>query len=308
MNIAVLMGGVSGEREVSLLTGKAVVKALKSLGHTVHTCIVREPNLDCLQEIEVDLVFIALHGKFGEDGEVQALLEERGLPFTGSGVSASRMAMDKRISKTLFQENRIPTPKFYAVHRNTPLQTLQALGEELGYPLVIKPACEGSSLGITKLLNPTHLLAAVKKALEFGETALIEEFIEGGEFAVGILGDEVLPLVQIKTKRDFYDYIAKYKDNTVEYAFELNLLPEQREQICRYAKAAFDVLGCSDFGRVDVLLGKDGPKVLEVNTIPGMTSHSLLPKAAQQTGLSFEQLCERMVQFAMERYKNKTQN
>ncbi|MEK7485702.1 MAG: D-alanine--D-alanine ligase [Planctomycetota bacterium] len=306
MEIAVLMGGVSGEREVSLMSGKAVVQALKRLGYTVHTCILSEPNLDSLADLHPDLVFIALHGKFGEDGEVQTLLEERGLAFTGCGVEASRIAMDKQRSKQIFQKHQIPTPKFYPTYRSTPLNKLKAFGEELGYPLIVKPSQEGSSLGISKVMHPKNLMDSIKKALEFGETALIEEFIAGKEFTVGILGEEVLPLVQIRTKRDFYDYFAKYKDDSVEYLFDSEITPQEKESISFYGKAAFKVIGGKDLGRVDVILGKGGPQVLEVNTIPGMTSHSLIPKAASHYGLNFDQLCDRIVQMALARHKNKT--
>jgi D-alanine-D-alanine ligase len=301
MNIAVLMGGVSGEREVSLLSGKAVVKALMSRGHLVHTCIVSDASLRSLEGVRPDIVFIALHGKFGEDGEVQQLLEEEGIPYTGCGVKASRLAMDKQKSKKLFLQHQIPTPKFYTVHRSSALKTLKGIGEELGYPLITKPRCEGSSLGITKVQRPEDLLHAVKKALEFGEDALIEEFIEGKELSVGILGEQILPIIEIKTKRDFYDYFAKYQEKENQYLVDPPLDAFQKEEICRYAQAAFSALSCQHLGRVDIILGKKGPLVLEVNTIPGMTDQSLIPKAAAALGITFEDVCERIIHLSLKK-------
>lgn len=292
--VAVLLGGFSAERAVSLDTGGAVLKALQSRGVEASAWDPSEKGLTELASARFDRVWIALHGTGGEDGSIQGALEWLQLPYTGSGVMASAIAMDKVRSKHLFDACGIPTPE-YAVVRHVADAILAA--EEFGFPLILKPAGQGSSVGMTKVFDADELPAAVQLALSYGGVALAERCIVGGEYTVGILQGTALPSIRIETPRVFYDYRAKYESDRTQYHCPGTTDPDTEAVYAELALAAFNELGCRGWGRVDFMTGDDGqPLVLEVNTIPGMTSHSLVPMAARAAGIDFADLCWRILE------------
>jgi len=289
-HVVVLKGGPSSEHEVSLRTGAAIAEALRSSsrGYEVTELIVE--GRDFVLSPNVDFAFIALHGTFGEDGEVQSLLEKRGVPYTGSGIAASRLAFDKESSKDLFRSIGVPTPQGMILSKGTPFPA--------GFPLpvVVKPSRQGSTVGMSFVFEAAEIGAALEKAWQFDDRALVERYIKGREFTVGILGDEALPLVEIVPKHGFYDYDNKYTAGATDYFCPAELERATAGHIQELALQAHRVLRCNVYSRVDVLLDAEGhPYVLEVNTIPGMTATSLLPKAAAAAGLSFRALCERIL-------------
>jgi len=292
--VAVMMGGYSSEREVSLMTGNAVLKALQERGIDAHPW---DPAAHSLSEFALsgfERVWIALHGPGGEDGALQGALEWLDTPYTGSGVMASAIAMDKVRSKHLFDAIGIPTPD-YAVIRHRADAVLAA--EEIGYPLIIKPAGEGSSVGMSKVFEADDLDDAVKLALKHGGIALAERCIVGTETTVAILQGVALPSIRIETPRVFYDYRAKYESDRTQYFCPGTDDAALEKRYAELALAAFNEIGCSGWGRVDFMTGADRePKVLEVNTVPGMTSHSLVPMAAKQAGIDFAELCWRILE------------
>jgi D-alanine-D-alanine ligase len=296
--ITVLMGGPSGERAVSLESGACVAEALESLGHRVYREDIGPDNLAALAR-NVDVVFVALHGAFGEDGQVQAILERRGLSYCGSPPSSCALAMDKARAKQRFLEQGLPTPRFEVA---TP-ETVEQVLPRWTPPFVVKPVREGSSLNCFIVDKPSAIHPAVTKVLEHYGECLIEEYIPGIELTIGILGEQTLPPIEIRTPRSFYDYEAKYHDDRTEYLFEIDLSADLLADVARMSLAAFRLLGCRDFGRVDwridVVRGR--PCLLEVNVIPGMTSHSLLPKAAARVGVSMPALCDAIVRMALDR-------
>ncbi len=295
LDITVLAGGPGVEREVSLLSGQAVFHALQRLGH--HATI-RDVTPDDLSALDrpTDFVFIALHGEFGEDGTVQAEMDARGLRYSGSGATASRLAMDKVASKRRFEKANIPTPAYLSVSRDKPFDT--SLVE---VPAVVKPIASGSSVDTTIARTADEAHRAVVELLEKYGAALVERYIVGPELTVGILGDRALPVCEIRTTREFYDYQAKYLDDDTQYLFDVPLSPALLERIQALSLKAHRALGCRAFSRVDWMV--DGatqePYILEINTIPGFTSHSLLPKAAARVGLTFDDLCRRMVELSL---------
>lgn len=292
--VAVMLGGNSAEREVSLDTGSAVLKALLSRGIDAHPWDPAQKGIVEFAAAGFDRVWIALHGTGGEDGSLQGALQWIDIPYTGSGVMASALAMDKVRSKHLFESVDIPTPE-YAVIRHQADAVLAA--ESLGYPLVLKPAGQGSSVGMSKVFERDELADAVDLALSFGGVALAERCIVGDEYTVGVLQGVALPSIRIETPRVFYDYRAKYESDRTEYHCPGIDDAEVEALYTRLALAAFNELGCSGWGRVDFMTGDDGqPQVLEVNTIPGMTSHSLVPMAAKRAGIDFAELCWRILE------------
>lgn len=296
LTLTVLAGGPGGEREVSLESGAAVAEALRSAGHQVEVCDIGPDNLQALAR-EVDAVFVALHGTFGEDGRVQQILERRKLCYTGSGPAACALAMNKAKAKERLIQAELPTPRFDVA---TPATLREALAA-WSLPLVIKPVQEGSSLFCHIVRDFAALRPAVDDVIaRYGE-ALIEEFIPGLELTVGILGDRALPPIEIRTPREFYDYQAKYRDDRTEYHFDVPLPTEMVLHLQQMSLAAHKALGCRDFSRVDWRVDPKQMKayILEVNTVPGLTSHSLLPKAAAKAGLTMPQLCEELVRMAM---------
>jgi D-alanine-D-alanine ligase len=291
--VAVLMGGRSAEREVSLKSGAMVLGALRRSGVDVHAFDPREEGIERLIAGRFDRAFIALHGRFGEDGTMQGVLEYLGIPYTGSGVMASSLAMDKWRTKLVWQAAGVPTAPYELL---TPQSDFPGVAGRLGLPLMVKPAREGSSIGMSKVTSVEALQGAFELAARYDEIVIAERFIDGIELTAGILGDEVLPLIRLETPRVFYDYEAKYFAADTRYICPCGLPAEQEKDAQRLARAAFHLLGCSGWGRVDLMLDRNGGAwLLEVNTIPGMTDHSLVPLAARARGLSFEDLVLRIL-------------
>jgi D-alanine-D-alanine ligase len=294
--VAVLMGGPSAEREISLISGKAVLAALREKGVDAHAFDPQERDLLELRREGFARVFIALHGRFGEDGTVQGALEVMGIPYTGSGVMASALAMDKWRTKLVWQSAGIPTPRYEIVAAQTDWQRLAG---RLGLPLIVKPSREGSTLGLTRARAVPDLPAAYALAARYDPLVLAEEFVAGRELTASIVGDEALPLIRIEAPQGNYDYQNKYFTDDTRYHCPAGL-PEALElEIRRVALAAFRVLGCRGWGRADVMLRDDGSySFLEMNTSPGMTGHSLVPMAARAVGLSYPDLCLRLLEGA----------
>jgi D-alanine-D-alanine ligase len=301
LKVAVLAGGVSREREVSIQSGKCVAEALKKADVSVIVSDIKPDSLDILDDESIDVFFIALHGTFGEDGTLQQILESKGLIFTGSDSKASRLAFDKWQSKVLFTKAGVPTPD--AVLYEPGLKNLDSHlrgNGNVGQKYVIKPLREGSTIGITIADNPAQAIADAKKcAAEFGD-CFIEKFITGRELTVSILGDMALPILEVRPKAGIYDYQAKYIDNGTQYLFDTIDNPDLVTKIQKYAVDCFNALGCRGAARVDFIFDNTGtPYVLEINTIPGMTSHSLLPKAAKKAGMSMSRLCLKCLEMAI---------
>ncbi|HUP96967.1 MAG TPA: D-alanine--D-alanine ligase [Usitatibacter sp.] len=294
--VAVLMGGPSAEREISLISGKAVLAALKEKGVDAHPFDPAERELFDLKREGFARVFIALHGRFGEDGTVQGALEVLRVPYTGSGVMASALAMDKWRTKLVWDASGVPTPRFAMVKEAS---AWDKVVEMLGLPLIIKPAREGSTIGLTKVRSPSDLAGAYQLAARFDDLVIAEEFIAGRELTASILGDAALPLVRIEAPEGNYDYQNKYFTDDVKYHCPAGVRPAVEEEIRAVALKSFRVLGCRGWGRADVMLRPDGSySFLEMNTSPGMTGHSLVPIAAKAAGLSYPELCVRILEDA----------
>ncbi|HET9749258.1 MAG TPA: D-alanine--D-alanine ligase [Casimicrobiaceae bacterium] len=289
--VAVLLGGPSAEREVSLMSGNAVVAALRERGVDAHPFDPAERDVLELARDGFARVFIALHGRFGEDGTVQGVLETLGIPYTGSGVMASALAMDKWRTKLVWIASNIPTPRYRVVDATTDWPRIIA---ELGLPLVVKPAREGSTIGITRVEHVDHdeLALAWKVAAEHDPLVLVEEFVSGMELTASIVNGRALPLIRIEAPHGNYDYHSKYFSDETKYFCPSGIDAALEARIRAQALAAFDVVGCTGWGRLDLILRSDGSySFLEVNTSPGMTGHSLVPMAAKQAGMSFPELC-----------------
>ncbi len=292
--VAVLLGGKSAEREVSLKSGNAVLAALKRSGVDAYPFDPAERPLHDLEAF--DRVFIALHGRYGEDGTIQGALELFGIPYTGSGVMASSIGMDKWRTKLLWRASGVTTPNFELVRAESDFAAIEA---RLGLPLFVKPANEGSSIGISKVKQPGGLKAAYEEAAKYDDLVIAEQFIGGGEYSVGILGDSALPIIRIIPANEFYDYDAKYLRDDTQYLCPCGLPEEVEMQIRAEALEAFHVVGGSGWGRVDFLMDEQGQHYfLEVNTSPGMTDHSLVPMGARTAGISFEQLVVKILEAA----------
>lgn len=290
--VAVVYGGSSAERKVSLHSGAAVLKALQDCGLDVVGIDAGKDLLDRLQQERIERVFIILHGRDGEDGKFQGALEWLGLPYTGSGVLASALAMDKVRTKLIWQRRGIATPDFVELR---PDSDFAAVLEKLG-PCFVKPVNEGSSIGACGVNTAAEMEEAFRKAYAYDSEVLAETWIKGREFSVAILGDEVLPVIELETANTFYDYEAKYLSDDTRYHCPAQLSAEDTQELQQMALAAYRAVGCSGWGRVDAMRGPDGRFwLLEVNTAPGMTSHSLVPMAARAAGYSFEQLVLRIL-------------
>ncbi len=287
--VAVLAGGVSGERSVSLESGAAVARALAARG--IETLLLDPAAEDFVARLlaaRAERVFVLVHGRGGEDGTLQGLLETLGLPYTGCGVLASALAFDKVRSKWIWKAHGLPVPEGWALARGESLPRT----ETLAWPLCVKPSQEGSSLGVSRVERPGDLPAALERAWGFGPVALVEEWLAGDELTVSLLGGRALPAVCIRPRRPFYDYVAKYEDAGTEYFCPADLEAGFADELADLARRAFALLGGRGWGRVDFRLGSDGrPRLLELNTVPGMTSHSLFPMAARAAGLDFTELC-----------------
>jgi len=300
--VAVVYGGPSEEHEISLESGAAVADALEAEGWPVRRLVIDErvdPFVEGIREAG-EIVFLALHGRYGEDGTVQETLDRAGVAYTGSGPAASRAAMDKPTSKRKFQAEGVNTPKYHIAKENSAARTRAALREAgLGAPLVVKPVASGSSIGVTIVREEAGLVAALEEARKYGDEVLVESLVEGREFTVGVLEEEALPVVELLPAGEFYDYSAKYEDAGTRYVCPAELGAAERDAMKEMGLAAFRALGARDFGRADVMLTADGrPSVLEVNTIPGFTSHSLLPRAAAAAGVTFGELVGRIARLA----------
>jgi D-alanine-D-alanine ligase len=294
--VAVLLGGRSAEREISLLSGNAVLQALQSRGVDAHPFDPSERPLQDLVTEGFQRAQIALHGRYGEDGTVQGALELLGIPYTGSGVMASALAMDKWRTKMLWQGAGIPSPRYVMADQNT---DLEAVVKELGLPLIVKPSREGSTIGLTKVKRAEDMKAAYGLAAQHDPLVLMEAFIEGTEVTAAILGEQALPLVRVQPASELYDYQAKYFSDETQYFCPSGLPAEQEKQIQSLALKAYNMLGCEGWGRLDVIITKEGqPYFLEANTSPGMTSHSLVPMAARAAGIPFEDLVLRILDMA----------
>lgn len=303
--IGVLMGGPSTEREISLESGKTVYETLQESGIDAVAIDIKtdnvEENIHLIKSKKIDCAFLALHGRFGEDGQIQQILEDMRLPYTGSGVSASRLAMDKVASRKIFQEHGLKVPQYEVVVRNTNWK----MNNDFGFPLVVKPATHGSSIGISIVDREEHLLEAVNLAFSFDQRVIIEEYVEGREVTVGILGERALPVIEIVPKKRFFDYEAKYQPGMTDYIVPAKIEGRLAKKIKDTALLAHKLLNCFGCSRVDMILDKyNMPFVLEVNTIPGMRQTSLLPKAAKIQGIGFNELCIKLIKLAYEpRYK-----
>lgn len=301
LRIAVLAGGVSAEREVSLESGVNVAAALCDRGHLVTSIDPAEIPIQETDWNRFDVAFLALHGTFGEDGQVQKLLEEAGIPYTGSDPLASRTAFSKSAAKERFAHAGVPTPAAVLVRQSDDAGQIFRAARRIGYPLVMKPDAQGSSLGVSLCDSPDDLPEAQSRAFHYGPVALLEAMIPGTEWTVAVLDDLVLPAIQIETHRGFFDYEAKYHDDATAYRFDSGS-PKRIRCVQTVAIRAARAVGTSGIARVDIRVDDLGqPWVLEVNTIPGFTSHSLVPKAAAKAGIDFGELCERAVRSAAQR-------
>jgi D-alanine-D-alanine ligase len=299
LKVAVLMGGIGEERDVSIKSGNCVAEALKKTGFNVLTADISPDNLDILEDSSIDIFFIALHGKFGEDGRLQQILEDNSLPYTGSGPAASRLAFDKIASKKVFAKAGVITPKSITFDERRNIEQLEKELSQLSNRFVVKPVRQGSTVGVTIADDAKSALADARRCLtDFGD-CMIEEYIAGREITVGILQGRALPIIEIKTRTGFYDYEAKYIDTQTEFLFDTIDDPDLVDKISADAVTCFDALVCRHFARADFILTSDGtPYILEVNTIPGFTTHSLLPMAAAKTGLSMSDLCIKIIEAA----------
>jgi D-alanine-D-alanine ligase len=298
------MGGRSAEREVSLNTGEQVAGALSSLGHAVETIDTGDPGfIVSLQHGAFDAAFICLHGRYGEDGTVQGLLELLDIPYVGSGVLASALAMDKVMSKHFFLLAEIPTPEYVVLHADEPYD-LEGIVRAVGPKSVVKPANEGSAIGVSIVHEPAELPAAIEAAFAYDTHVLIERFIPGVEVTVGVLGNRelvALPTLEIVPEHEFYDYESKYVPGMSRHIIPARVSDQIAQECQRVSVEAHRVLGCRGLSRADTIVSEDGTVyLLEVNTIPGMTSTSLLPDAARAAGIEFPQLCEHLVELALE--------
>ena len=285
--VAVLMGGLSAERDISLLTGKAVLDALLEKGIDAEAIDADKDVIEKLSQGNYQRVFIALHGRGGEDGTIQGVLETLSLPYTGSKVLGSALSMDKLRCKQLWQSEALPTPAWKVLAKESDLKTLA----DLQLPVMMKPAHEGSSIGMSKVTDTANILAAWQQAKEYDDSVIAEEFIEGAEYTVAILDGKALPVIKLETDNDFYDFDAKYQSEQTRYLCPCGLSEAEEQHIQALALKAFNVAGASGWGRVDLMMDAEGKAwLIEVNTVPGMTSHSLVPMAARAAGIEFPEL------------------
>ena len=302
--IGVLFGGPSSERDISIISGNAVYDSLFEKGLDLIKIDAKDADSlkDSILKSNIDVAFIALHGRFGEDGQVQSILEDLGIPYTGSGPYASKLALDKVLSKEIFKKHNIPTPDYALLKKD---QDYKAIIDGFSFPFVVKPSNEGSSIGISLVEKPDDIERAIDNAFSYDDNILIEKYIKGIDITVGILDDEPLPVVCIKPKDKFYDIKAKYTSGMSEYIVPADLPDDISKKAQKLSLLAHKVLGCLSFSRVDMLYQEDQSRifVLEVNTIPGLTPSSLLPKAAKSAGIDFSDICISMVKSALKGVK-----
>ena len=284
--IAVIMGGISSEREISLKTGEAIFQSLKRTGYNVIKIDIKNNSINTLTDNNFDIAFIALHGKYGEDGVIQGILDFLKIPYTGTGVTGSAISMDKVLSKRLFRELNIPTGNFF--HSDN-------MKENLDFPVVVKPVAEGSTIGIYIVNNQEELKVAIKKSKAISDEIFFEEYIKGKEVTVGVVNGEVLPVVEIRPKSGFYDYQAKYSSGMTDYLVPAEIDRKTNEMLTLFSRKIYDTFKLKGAVRIDFIVRDNTPFALEVNTIPGMTETSLLPKAAKCAGISFDELVEKIL-------------
>ncbi len=304
--IGVLMGGMSAERDISMRSGLAVYQALQELGYNSEAIDVGKDIVNVLKKSKVKFVFLALHGGIGENGAIQGLLDVIGIPYTGSGVLASALAMDKEASKKAFMHHGLEVPRFIVVRQQKGKKKAQPVLTTPDFPLpwVVKPASEGSSIGVNIVKDENDLMPAVEKAFSLGDRVIIEEFIKGREVHIGIIGERAIGGVEVRPTLEFYNYEAKYTSGLTEYIIPPEIEEPLFESLKEKALIAHKALGCSGYSRVDFMLDSDGrPYILEVNTLPGMTGTSLLPKIAQSDGMSFKDLLEEVIKIAVKEKK-----
>lgn len=306
--ILVVLGGTSTEREVSLRSGAAVAEALQKAGFQVETLDLQPDNLHKIAEIRPDLVFLALHGKGGEDGSVQGVLEWMQIPYTGSGILASAVCIHKILTKKLLRDSGIPTPRFLVIGKEAkadPQKAAEKAIEALGLPLVLKACCQGSSIGTVIVRKKEDAGSALSSLFGYGDAILAEEFLSGKELTVPVLGNDVLetlPVIEITAENEFYDYDSKYTPGKSRHIIPARISQSVRKEAERLAKEAYRACGCRGFARVDIMLdAAEKPFVIEINTIPGMTAQSLFPDAARACGIPFPELVAKIVNFALEK-------
>ena len=302
LDITVLMGGPSSEREISLLSGQAISEGLTKAGHKVTQADISPDDVSALDQ-PADLFFIALHGDFGESGQVQQLCEDRNLIYTGSGPRASQLGMDKIASKEVFRSAGLSTPGWIVLQQSQDKKTREKMLAEFPLPCVVKPISAGSSVDVFICDNRDILIESANKLIAKYDRIMIEQFVAGREVTVGVLGNQPLPLIEIRPETEFYDHFAKYSDDAkTSYVFDHGILPEVVSKCQEQALIAYQKLGCRDLSRVDFIIDENNiPQVLEINTIPGFTSHSLLPQAAKKIGIEFVDLVDKIAKFAFAR-------
>ena len=305
--VLVLMGGISTEREISLKSGTAVAKALADAGYIVETLDIRHDNISKIAESNPDVVYLALHGKGGEDGCVQGMLEWMGIPYTGPGVAASAICMDKALTKKILVHSNIPTPKSVE-YKKDECKDISKISTELvaylGLPMVLKSPCQGSSIGVVIVNNEDSIAAAVEEVFKYDDTLLAEQFVSGVEISVPVIGNnnpEVLPIIEIVPTSEFYDFRSKYTPGMSQHIIPARISKEAEEKVNRLAAEAYVKTGCRGVSRIDFIVDeKNNPFVIEINTIPGMTETSLVPDSAKYMGISFPKLVDKIVKLALE--------
>src|SRR3989338_2019905 len=307
IRIGVLMGGTSAEREISLKSGKAVLRALRSCGQDALAIDIKKTDknyvTDLLLSYDIGLAFLALHGSFGEDGKIQAILDQMRIPYTGSGAFASSLSMDKLSSRRIFRAAGLAVPRYFVLNRKE-----RRIDSSFAFPLVVKPAACGSSIGLSVIDNPEEFRAAIRLAFKYDSCVLVEEYIKGREMTVGIFKDSPLEAIEIRSRRRFFDYKAKYEQGQTDYILPAPVPLKTMQLLKDTALKAHTLLGCFFFSRVDIILNnKNIPYVLEVNTIPGFTATSLLPKAALHKGIPFQELVLVIAQAAQDRFLKKSE-
>ena len=296
--ILVLMGGWSNEREISLISGKSVFNSLITSGQDVIELDLKRDNISEIKELNPDRVFIVLHGKGGEDGEIQLYLENLGIPYTGSGSESSKICMNKRITKKILLKNNIQTPNFMEISENTKIEDIENLFQ---YPFVIKPSSEGSSIGVYIAEDRKSCKEAIKENMKISSDIILEEYKSGKEYTVGILDNFALPVIQLIPPGKFYDYEAKYNSNETKYICPSGLDQNTEEEIKKLSIDCFRALNCRGWGRVDLIIDEQNkPWIIELNTVPGMTEHSLVPMAANQKNINFDELVLKILDTSLE--------
>ncbi len=303
--IGVLMGGLSSERTVSLASGTAVLNALKEKGYHAVSIDVGRDAAEKIHDSSIDAAFIALHGKFGEDGAVQGMLEVMGIPYTGSGILASALGMNKTVSKEIFRAKGLLVGPYEVVYKGT-RDSIPSVFDALEFPAVVKPHAEGSSVGISLVFKKEDIAPAIDLAFQYSDEVLIEKFIQGKEVQVGILGSRALGAIEIVPKRAFYDYAAKYEQGMSDHFFPARISDSAYAKTLEAGLAAHRAIGCRGYSRVDFIIDEsEAPYILEVNTLPGMTATSLLPEIAKGVGISFPDLVEEIMRLAVQDERNR---